>query len=66
MRYSVLTVAFSLGPPPWNINTLYGFLNLTYGGEGVVTDGYNCDMSRANCRSEPGAILIAKVLYATA
>ncbi|KAF7510966.1 hypothetical protein GJ744_005512 [Endocarpon pusillum] len=53
----------TLGDPPYNINTLFGFLSLTSGDAGEMSN-YTCDMTRANCRSVPETILIAKVLYA--
>ena len=59
-----LTSSLSLGPAPWNVNTLDGYLNLTYGTNGV-TEGYTCEMDRAICYSEPGAMMIAKVLFAS-
>ena len=60
-----LTKPLSLGPPPWHVNTLFGYLNLTHGAEGV-TDGYVCDMDQARCRSNSGVMMIAKVLFASA
>ncbi|ERF72588.1 hypothetical protein EPUS_02870 [Endocarpon pusillum Z07020] len=53
----------TIGDPPYNINTLFGFLNLTSGDAGEMSN-YTCDMARANCRSVPETIMIAKVLYA--
>jgi len=59
----VLIRPCSLGKAPYNMNTLYGFLNLTSGTAGEM-DNYTCDMSTAYCSSKPKTIMIAKVLYA--
>jgi hypothetical protein len=59
----VLIRPCSIGRAPYNINTLYGFLNLTSGTAGEM-ENYACDMSTAHCSSTPETIMIAKVLYA--
>lgn len=62
--FQSLTDLFSIGEAPFNINTLYGFLNLTYDMAGETSDTH--DMTQASCRSVPETVLIAKVLFATA
>jgi hypothetical protein len=59
----VLIQPCSIGKAPYNMNTLYGFLNLTSGTAGEM-ENYTCDMSTAYCSSKPETFMIAKVLYA--
>jgi hypothetical protein len=57
----------SVGQAPYNVITLFGGVNLTYGGDGSPgTPNYECDMSTAKCRSSSNAVIIGEVTEAVA
>jgi hypothetical protein len=55
----------SVGQAPYNILTLFGGVNLTYGANGS-TPNYECDMSKAKCQSSSNTVILGEVTEAVA